>query len=72
MNTELLNEFYLLQQSRSNAKYLDILEEKICSPMQKANSMVTSWMYKRGTMLMKLEKKAQMRMSKIRKKLLQY
>ena len=72
MNTELLNEFYLLQQSRSNAKYLDILEEKICSPIQEANSKVTSWMYKRGAMLMKLEKKAQMRMSKIRKKLLQY
>lgn len=72
MNTELLNEFYLLQQSRSNAKYLDILEEKICSPIQAANSKVTSWMYKRGTMLMKLEKKAQMRMSKIRKKILQY
>ncbi len=72
MNTELLNEFYLLQQSRSNAKYLDILEEKICSPIQEANNKVTSWMYKRGAMLMKLEKKAQMRMSKIRKKLLQY
>jgi len=72
MNTELMNEFYLLQQSRSNAKYLDILEEKICSPIQEANSKVTSWMHKRGTMLMKLEQKAQMRMAKIRKKFLPY
>jgi hypothetical protein len=72
MNTELMNEFYLLQQSRSNEKYLDILEERICSPIQEANNKVTSWMYKRGTMLMKLEKKAHMRMGKIRKKFLKY
>lgn len=72
MNTELINEFYLLQQSRSNAKYLDILEEKVYSPIQKANHKVTSWMYKRGKMLMKLETKAQIRMSKIRKKFLTY
>lgn len=72
MNTDLLNEFYLLQQSRSNAKYLEILEERICSPIQEANHKVTSWMYKRGAMLMKLEKKAQIRMTKLRKKLLQH
>lgn len=72
MNTELINEFYLLQQSRSNAKYLDILEEKVYSPIQEANHKVTSWMYKRGKMLMKLESKAQIRMSKIRKKFLKY
>ncbi|KEQ31581.1 hypothetical protein [Pedobacter antarcticus] len=70
MKAELLNEFYLLQQSRSNAKYLDILEEKIYSPIQVANDKVTSWMYKRGSMLMKLERKAQLRLSKIRKKFL--
>jgi len=68
MNTELMNEFYLMQQSRSNAKYLDILEEKIYSPIQEANHKVTSWMYKRGKMLMKLEKKAQLRMARIRRK----
>lgn len=72
MNTDLLNEFYLLQQSRSNAKYLEILEERICSPIQEANHKVSSWMYKRGAMLMKLEKKAQIRMTKLRKKLLQH
>lgn len=70
MNTELLNEFYLLQQSRSNAKYLEILEEKVCSPLQKANNKVTSWMSKRGKMLMKLEYRAQIRLGKIRKKFL--
>jgi len=70
MKTELINEFYLLQQSRSNAKYLDILEEKICSPLQNANHQVTSWMSKRGKMLMKLEARAQIRMNKIRKKFL--
>lgn len=72
MNTELMNEFYLLQQSRSNAKYLDILEERIYSPIQEANTKMTSWMNKRGKMLMKLETKAQIRMKKIRKKFLPY
>lgn len=70
MNTALMNEFYLLQQSRSNARYLDILEEKICSPIQQANHLVTSWMGKRGKMLMKLETRAQLRMNKIRRKFL--
>ncbi|WP_158796787.1 hypothetical protein [Pedobacter sp. L105] len=72
MNTELMNEFYLLQQSRSNAKYLEILEERIYSPIQEANTKMTSWMHKRGKMLMKLETKTQIRMKKIRKKFLQY
>lgn len=71
-NDHLLNEFYLLQQSRSNARYLDILEERIYSPIQQANHKVTSWMSKRGKMLMKLESKAQLRMNKIRKKFLKY
>lgn len=70
MNTELLNEFYLLQQSRSNAKYLEILEEKVCSPLQNANNKVTSWMSERGKMLMKLEYRAQIRLGRIRKKFL--
>ena len=70
MNTELMNEFYLLQESRSNAKYLDILEERICSPIQEANHKMTSWMHKREKILMKLEIKALVRMSKIRKKFL--
>jgi hypothetical protein len=70
MNTELMNEFYMLQQSRSNAKYLDILEDTIYSPIQEANHKVTSWMYKRGNMLMKLEHKAQLRLNKIKRKFL--
>lgn len=65
-----MNELYIMQQSRSNAKYLDILEEKIYSPIQKANNKVTSWMYKRGEMLMKLEYKAQIRLNKIKRKFL--
>lgn len=70
MNTELMNELYLMQQSRSNAKYLDMLEEKIYSPIQEANDKVTSWMSKRGKMLMKLEYRAQIRLNKIKRKFL--
>lgn len=72
MNTELMNELYLMQQSRSNTKYLDILEERIYSPIQEANDKVTSWMSKRGKMLMKLEYKAQIRLNKIKRKFLKY
>ena len=70
MNAELINEFYLLQQSRSNAKYLDVLDDEICQPFQVANKKVTSWMHKRGKMLMTLEKTANLRMARFRKKYL--
>jgi hypothetical protein len=55
MKAELLNEFYLLQQSRSNAKYLDLLDEKVYLPVRKVNHSVINWMNRRGLMLMKLD-----------------
>jgi hypothetical protein len=55
MDTELLNEFYLLQQSRSNAKYFDVLEEKVYMPVRKVNKNVFNWMNQRGLMLMNME-----------------
>jgi hypothetical protein len=55
MKAELLNEFYLLQQSRSNAKYLDVLDEKVYEPVKRVNHRVVNWMNRRGMMLMNLE-----------------
>lgn len=72
MNTELMQEFYLLQQSRSNAKYQDILSDKVYSPIIEANKNVTSWMSKRGAMLMKLESKAQHTMRILKRKFLKF
>ncbi|MCX2482668.1 hypothetical protein [Pedobacter sp. MR2016-24] len=72
MNTELIQEFYLLQQSRSNAKYQDMLSEKVYSPIQEANKNVTSWMSKRGKMLMKLETKVQLTMRILQRKFLKF
>jgi len=57
MDAELIQEFYLLQQSRSNAKYQEMLSEKVYLPIIDANNNVTSWMSKRGKMLMNLETK---------------
>lgn len=55
MKAELLNEFYLLQESRSNAKYLDLLDEKVYEPVSRVNKRVHTWVETRGLMLMNLE-----------------
>ncbi|WP_432712892.1 hypothetical protein [Pedobacter sp.] len=55
MKAELLNEFYLLQQSRSNEKYLELLDEKVYTPVKKVNIQLTNWVSRRGLMLMNLE-----------------
>lgn len=68
MNTELLNEFYLLQQSRSNTKYLEILDEKVYMPVRKVNKKVSTWMNRRGLMLMNLENTVNRSMKRLRKK----
>jgi hypothetical protein len=68
MNTELLNEFYLLQQSRSNAKYLDVLDEKVYMPVRKVNKKVSTWMNRRGLMLMNLENTVNRSVKRLRKK----
>jgi hypothetical protein len=72
MNTELIDEFYLLQQSRSNEKYQDILDERVYSPIRHANKNVNTWVSKRGKMLMNLEAKVQLSMRKFKKKYLKF
>ena len=68
MKTELINEFYLLQQSRSNAKYVEVLEERVVEPVQKVNKRVSTWVEGRGLMLMNLENTLNRSVRRLRKK----
>ncbi len=68
MKAELLNEFYLMQQSRSNAKYLDLLDERVYTPVRKANHRVVNWMNRRSLMLMKLESTMHRQIRRFKKK----
>ncbi len=72
MKTELLNEFYLMQQSRSNTKYLDILDEKVYVPVKQANSRMVNWMSDRGIMLMKLDHLMNRHFRRFKKKYLKF
>ncbi|TDQ07351.1 hypothetical protein [Pedobacter metabolipauper] len=71
MESELINEFYLLQQSRAN-KYEEVLNERIYTPSKKINKKMTSWISKRGVMLMRLEEKLNTSMKHLRKKYLKF
>ena len=68
MKAELLNEFFLMQESRSNAKYLDVLDEKVYMPVRNMNKNVSTWMNRRGLMLMNLENAVNRSVRKVRKK----
>ena len=68
MKAELLNEFFLMQESRSNAKYLDVLDEKVYMPVRNMNNNVSTWMNRRGLMLMNLENAVNRSVRKLRKK----
>jgi len=68
MKAELLNEFNLLQQSRSNAKYLDVLDERVYMPVRKVNHRVFNWVHSRGLMLMKLESTMNRQVRRFKKK----
>jgi len=72
MNVELMNEFYLLQASRSNQKYIDLMDDHIYQPIRKANTEVNSWVGKRGQMLMHLESRMNRSIRKLRKRYLKF
>lgn len=56
MNTELIQELQLLQQSRAN-KFADELADRIISSVDAVNEKVTNSMSQRGKMLLLLENK---------------
>jgi hypothetical protein len=71
MDTQLSNEMMLLQQSRSNQKYQDILNDlpnkfnqSLAKPMNKFNKTISRLVKNRGRMLFILDKQ----MSKIFRK----
>jgi len=68
MKTELINEFYVLQQSRANHKYHEIMEENVYTPIKKANDGVSAWITKRGQMLMYLETKVGVTMKRLKRR----
>jgi macrodomain Ter protein organizer (MatP/YcbG family) len=72
MDIEMMNEFYLLQTSRSNQKYIDLLDDHVYAPIVKANVNVTTWVSKRGHMLMHLEARMNKSIRRLRKKYLTF
>jgi hypothetical protein len=71
MDAQLINEFYLLQSSRSNQKYVELLNDHVYAPIVKANE-VTTWVGKRGQMLMHLEARMNRSIRRLRKKYLTF
>jgi hypothetical protein len=72
MDTEMINEFYLMQASRSNQKYIELLDDHVYAPIVKANDNVTTWVSKRGQMLMHLEARMNRSIRRLRKKYLKF
>ena len=72
MKTELINEFYLMQQSRVANKYQEVLAEEVYVPMKNANHKMTSWISERGNMLLHLDLKLYQSMRHLRKKYLKF
>ncbi len=72
MKTELLNEFYLLQQSRASADYSEMIEERVYTPLKRVNKKMTTWIAERGHMLMNLDVKLNSSLKHLRKKYLKF
>lgn len=72
MNTELLNEFYLLQQSRAPIAYHEMMEERVYTPIKQANNKMTTWISERGYMLMNLDVRLNSSLKHLRKKYLKF
>lgn len=72
MKSELLNEFYLLQQSRAPYDYREMLDEQVYRPIKTANVKMNSWISRRGSMLMNLDVKLNSSMKHLRKKYLKF
>ena len=72
MNTELLNEFYLLQRSRASADYHEMMEERVYTPIKRVNNKMTTWISERGHMLMNLDVRLNSSLKHLRKKYLKF
>ncbi|RZK80004.1 MAG: hypothetical protein EOO92_08330 [Pedobacter sp.] len=72
MNSELINEFNLMQQSRVANKYEQTLSENIYTPVKEANTKVINWVSERGHMLMAMEARFNRSVKHLRKKYLKF
>jgi hypothetical protein len=72
MDSEMINEFYLLQRSRSNQKYTELLDDHVYTPIAKVNNEMTTWVGKRGQMLMHLEARMNKKIRRLRRKYLSF
>jgi len=72
MKTELLNEFYLLQQSRASVDYHEMMEEQVYVPIKRVNNKMTTWISERGHMLMNLDARLNSSLKYLRKKYLKF
>lgn len=72
MKTELLNEFYLLQQSRAPMAYQEMMEERVYTPIERVNDKMTTWISERGHMLMNLDVRLNSSLKHLRKKYLKF
>jgi len=71
-NTDLMNEFYLLQASRSNEKYLEIVNDHLYSPIRNANTYMSAWVSKRGAMLMHMESRVNRSLRRLKRRYLKF
>jgi len=72
MKTELINEFYLMQRSRASIDYNEMLDDKVYTPIRRANRKMTTWISERGHMLMDMEMRLNSSMKHLRKKYLKF
>ena len=68
ISTDLMNEFYLLQASRSNEKYLELLDDHVYAPIKKANTYMSALVSKRGAMLMHMESRVNRTLRRLKKR----
>lgn len=72
INPDLMNEFYLLQASRSNEKYLELLDDHLYSPIKKANTYMSALVSKRGDMLIQMESRVNRTLRRFKKRYLKF
>jgi hypothetical protein len=72
IKAELINEFYMMQQSRASVDYNELMDERVYTPIKQANHQMTSWISERGHMLMKLDSRLNNSLKHLRKKYLKF
>lgn len=71
-NTDLMNEFYLLQASRSNEKYLENEDDHLYTPINDVNTYMSAWVTQRSTMLMRLERRLNISIRRMKSRYLKF